>query len=226
MAGKLALLFALLTSGISSPAGAAPIEYGQERPIDTLIHSDLPLFGYETGERWPQAMRDGESIGCISRVAFGDWILRTKPDETPEDAEWYRVRNYGVFHCWALVGAGWEGREGLDRAELKPSFFVEMDNVDGVEIWALQIGARPGSDYLLLSRKPGKGIISSFSVLQRQCPEGKVRQSAPIDILRTEYCAINSAAELRSLAREMLKREPLGTLSFFGKETESDAQDK
>ena len=189
----------------------------EDRKFADLIHSDLPLFAGGTSEKWPQSFSDPESgdFGCESRIAFGDWVLRSTDNASDEDAAWYRISNYGMFHCFALVGEAGD-RRGLQEAEVDPSFFVNLGMSGGVELWAAQIGARPGSDYLLLSRQPAPGTISDFTVLQRQCPKRNVRDAGNISILITRYCAINSGAELRNLAKRMTKLEPLGTLTFAG----------
>lgn len=170
------------------------------------IHADLPIFGDETSDKWPQPFSDQTSgdFGCSSRVAFGGWVMRASGEDGDDDATWYRFVNYGVFHCYALVGTAGD-QEGLEGAELKPSFFVFLGRSGNVEIWAVQIGARTGGDYLLLSREPASGIISNFSVLQRRCEKRNVRDAGPIDILLTRYCTINSRAELFELARRMVK---------------------
>lgn len=179
-----------------------------------VIHSDLPLFRDSGENMWPQPFYDDDSFGCVSRVAFGDWVLR-EPDG--EESAWYRVQNYGVFHCWALVGRTYE-RQQLDAAELKPTFFVllgEVDTEEGErELWAAQIGARPGSEYLLLARSPAEGLIQSFEVLQTRCPPGTTRDAGSLDIIITRYCALNSQAELVRLARQMVQLPAVGTLSL------------
>lgn len=183
-----------------------------------LLHSDLPLFGDETEAKWPQAFADKESFGCSSRVAFGDWMLRAV-DEEEDDADWYRVQNYGVFHCWAMVGSALR-REELPGADLRPSFFVYLgvESREGleVELWTIQMGARPGSDYLLLSRVRSQDRIEKFDVLQTDCPRANTRDAGSVDILLTRYCAIDSRDQLLSLASRMVQRPPRGTLSFVG----------
>ncbi|MEX0644522.1 MAG: hypothetical protein WD076_04385 [Parvularculaceae bacterium] len=185
-----------------------------------LIHADLPIFAGDGTEKWPQYFSDEEGgFGCASLVAFGDWILRSgdeTDDETgDEDAQWYGVENYGVFHCFALVSEAGD-RKSLLEADARPSFFVKLGTSGGVELWAIQLGARPGSDYILLAREPAPGTISQFTVLQRRCPKGYMRDAGSLDILITRYCAINNKSELRSLARRMAKMKPLGTLVFVG----------
>ncbi len=181
-----------------------------------LIHSDLPIFGRGGENEWPQHFFDEDSFGCASRVAFGDWVLRETGEENDDAAQWYRFTNYGVFHCWANTFRAYE-RERLNGADFHPTFFVLLGTaqIDGesVELWAIQIGARPGSEYLLLSRGPDDGLVDRFNVLQTQCPRANVRDVGSLDILLTRYCAINSRAELIRLARRMAQRPPLGTLA-------------
>jgi hypothetical protein len=197
---------------------------------DDLIHSDLPIFGSGDDNKWPQHFSDDGSFGCTSRVAFGDWAFRETGAEDEDDVVWYRFTNYGVFHCWANTIRADE-REELDKADFKPSFFVLLGTakVDGsdVELWALQIGARPGSEYLLLSRAPGESLIERFNVLQSACPRANVREGDALDTLLTRYCAINSRRELNRLARRMAQLPPHGTLIRvpLDDETQEDASE-
>lgn len=185
----------------------------QEEPAADLLHADLPLFGDETKDKWPRAFTDVGSgdFGCTSRVRFGDWSFRET--EYPDDESWFQFSNYGAFHCSANIAEASE-RASLEAASSRPGFFVLLDGRHDPELWALQIGARPGSDYILLSRPAGEGIVTSFSVLQRDCPAGSRRNGRPIDILTTGYCSIPSLDELLQLARSMAKRAPLGTLTL------------
>jgi hypothetical protein len=181
-----------------------------------LLHSDLPIFGRGGEDEWPQHFYDDESFGCTNRVGFGDWAFRESSAEDESDVQWYRFSNYGVFHCWANTFRAHE-RASLDGADFHPSFFVFLgstsDDQRDIELWAIQIGARPGSEYLLLSRAPAEGMIEKFTVLQTACPRENVRDAGSLDILLTRYCAVNSRSELIRLARSMAKRPPLGTLS-------------
>ena len=173
---------------------------------EELLHSDLPIFGHGSEDEWPQHYEDKDSFGCASRVAFGDWAFRIAGSERENDVQWYRFSNYGAFHCWANTFRAYE-RAGLDGADFHPSFFVFLgiESVDrrDAELWALQIGARPGSDYLLLSRAPKDGLIESFSVLQTACSRADQRNAGSLDILITRYCVVGSRAQLIRLARRM-----------------------
>lgn len=174
-----------------------------------LIHSDLPLFDASTENVWPHSFFEEDSFGCTSRVAFGDWALSGQDGEV---VDWYRFANYGVFHCWALVSYAYQ-REGLDGVEPKPSFFIRLGTSGDQELWAIQIGAIPGSDYILLSRAINEDRIVEFNVLQTKCPSTSVRDAGTLDILLTRYCAVNSRYDLLLLARNMVQIPPLGTLS-------------
>lgn len=207
------LAIALGAAMIAAPAYAQ--SDNEDESHADLVHSDLPLFVGGTSERWPQSFSNAETgeFGCASRVAFGDWILRAAAEPGDDEAVWRRFSNYGAFHCFALVSEA-DDREGLEEGEAKPSFFINLGMSGGVELWAAQIGARPGSDYLLLSRQPASGAISDFTVLQRQCPRRNLRDAGTVSILVTRYCAINSRAELRGLAKRMARLKPLGRLTF------------
>jgi hypothetical protein len=187
------------------------------------VHSDLPLFGNDNFEKWPQHFSDAESgsFGCTSRVSFGEWALK-RYDDDDEVESWYRIWNYGAFHCFAIVAKS-SDRESLENAEARPSFFVEIGKSDSDELWALQIGARPGSDYLLLSREPSDDIVSKFTVLQTKCPKRNVREAGTIDGLLTRYCAINSRSELLNFARRMSKLEPLGEFTLVDAADDSES---
>jgi hypothetical protein len=221
---KVLLGFLLLMAAVVvAPHADAQPSSGAE-VYEDLIHADLPLYNFETENLWPRGFVGADSFGCVSRVAFGDWVFRRAGVTEDDDAQWYRFRSYGAFHCFAIVASAYE-RAALEHADGKSSFFILLEtiNIDRtpVELWAIQIGGRPGSDYLLLSREPADGSVVAFNVLQTQCPARDVRDAGPLDILHTSYCAINSQSELVNLAREMARRPPLGTLALV----ESNAGD-
>lgn len=181
------------------------------------VHSDLPLFSGRHGELQPIPFRDADSFGCSSRIAFGDWKYVEPREDARPTIDWLRLRNYGVFHC-AVIEEWAPDRERLGLRGYKHSWFVELGvtkrGKSTVELWALQSGARPGSDYLLLARTPAPGLIKAFEVLPVDCPEDYLRKGDGPDIWRADYCAINSADELRSFARKMASRRAIGTLTW------------
>jgi hypothetical protein len=214
-----------------SLAASAPPAQAAERH-DHLIHSDRPLWGTASGLLWPRGFsgEDG-SFGCANRLSHGDWRFdETAADGTPASAKnaqdgrqgprsWYRLTNHGVFHCAMVV------RDAPDRAMLASrdfdySYLVELGTISTargpLETWALQRGTRPGSSYVLLSRRPGTQRDEGFDVLQRECPRGRTRKGPKLDVFGTTYCAINSRGALKALARRMAALPPLGRLSYVG----------
>lgn len=165
---------------------------------EMTIHSDLPLWTDIRDERmWPTRFEEesGESIsfGCRSKIALGDWELTVGADFYGRDG-WFRF-NSGAMHCY-LGESRADERDYLDGVPASPSFLIELGRAPGPEgeldLWALQSGLSPGSDYILLANKPVEGMITALDVLQRVCPRGNVRGGPRVDILGTDYCVINS----------------------------------
>ncbi|HEX5182830.1 MAG TPA: hypothetical protein VFW19_06725 [Allosphingosinicella sp.] len=200
---------AFLACGLSLISASPP---AQPELHSDLIHSDLPLWTSDYKKMWPRAFVGQNDFGCIHNIRLGDW----KFDQPGQDGSWYRLTNYGVFHCFLMVRSAFE-RSELETAKVSYSFLIDLGRArrrnEDVELWALQMGGRP-SDYLLLARKPERGAIRSFEVLQRECPREDVRSGRNLAILLTSYCAINDQQELIALARRMAQRAPLGTLTF------------
>lgn len=218
------VLAALLTPAI--PADAQGYEEAEAEFHDELLHSDVPLFGYKDN-LIPEHFSDDDGFGCTSRVALGDWTFR-RADLPDNDDEWIRLQNYGVFHC-AIVESKAYSRDRLDKSGSRYSFFVQIGKTrvagKSVELWALQSGTRPGSDYLLLTRTPSDTIIAEFDVLQSRCPAANRREGPNINGWLTAYCAVNTRRELVALAKSMAKRPPLGKLRFSGETEKAGAAD-
>src|SRR4051794_18077484 len=94
------------------------------RPPDR-VHSDLPLFLGRQGELQPMHFSDGESFGCSSRVAFGDWKFVEPIKGSEPYVEWLRLRNYGVFHC-AVIEQWADHQKRLEATGSKHSWFVDL----------------------------------------------------------------------------------------------------
>jgi hypothetical protein len=116
----------VLLAAILLCASPADSQSAVEHAAD-VVHSDLPLF-HGGDNVWPQPFGDGDSFGCASRVEFGDWVMR-EAGAQDGDAQWYRIQNYGAFHCWALVGRA-DQREDLEKVELRASFFVLLGTTE------------------------------------------------------------------------------------------------
>lgn len=209
--GAVAIVLAALAQ--FSPAAFADNELTAER-----IHSNLPLYTFDWKQTWPRSFSSGDEFGCTSRVAFGDWRFTPSPDNSSAEQHWERFANYGVFHCAAIVRTADEQSE-LDGARWDYGFFVQLGTArkGGArwELWALQKGLVPGSEYTLLAREPGNATIKRFVVLQQRCPPGTQFEAKGLDIWVTRYCAINSQAELLSLSRQMLALPALGVIEII-----------
>lgn len=213
-------LISIALAGAALAAGPLRAE-AEERPepVLELIHSDLPLYTFEWADLWPRSFHGDDEFGCLSRVPSGDWRF-TPANGEEDDGYWDRYTNYGVFHCAAIFRTADERAELAD-AKWKYGFFVLIGKARvrsrSWELWALQKGMIPGSEYILLAREAGTpGRVESFRVLQRRCPPGRIREAKNLDIWGSRYCSIDSRAELLTLARRMLRRPPAGTLSRVG----------
>lgn len=214
-------LAAAMLFAIGGPAWAAT---GNDEPkppafAEELIHSDVPLWG--TGDNfYPQHFTSGDEFGCVSRTPYGDWKLTQTNDTEDRHSRWMRLRNYGAFHC-AIVESTAYNRENLAGTGYRYSFFIKIAKTKiagkDIELWALQSGTTPGSDYLLLARSATDSeLIKSFDILQRECPVHNLRTGPDIDVWPTRYCSINSQRKLAALARSMAQKPSLGKLTYVG----------
>ncbi|MGC1270343.1 MAG: hypothetical protein WA842_07090 [Croceibacterium sp.] len=210
---------------VSRPALAQEDEADFE-PVTTIIHSDVPLYGFDWEELWPRGYVDGNSFGCMSRVGFGDWHFTPAADNAYDDEYWQTFSNYGVFHC--AVSIHLQRSDETEESRFSDhGFFVRLGTTqhDGqeIELWAIQEGIVPGSTYTLLARPVGDtGPIGRFDVLQQECRAAAMRRAAHLDIYSGAYCAINSRVDLLSLAKRMAKRAPIGTLERIAEPAETE----
>ena len=206
----------------ASPALAAD----DDEVVVERIHSQLPLYTFDWEQIWPRSFSSGDDFGCTSRVAFGDWRFTPDPKNEFGEEHWERFANYGVFHCAAIMQTADE-KDELDEARWEYGFFVRLGTArKGAarwELWALQKGMVPGSQYSLLAREPGASTIKRFTMLQQRCPSGTQIEAKGLDVWTTRYCAINSRAELLLLARKMLALPPLGVIERVAKDDAAGA---
>lgn len=201
----------------ASPALAAD----DDEVVVERIHSALPLYTFDWEQIWPRSFSSGDDFGCTSRVAFGDWRFTPNPNNEFGREHWERFTNYGVFHCAAIMRTAGEQGE-LDKARWEYGFFVQLGTARkgavSWELWALQRGTVPGSEYTLLAREPGGTTIKQFTMLQQRCPSGTQIEAKGLDIFVTRYCEIDSRAELLLLARKMLALPALGVIERVAKD--------
>lgn len=195
---------------------------GRGAAQDVLIRSDLPLWTGEAAENlWPRHFFDQDTFGCASNVQFGDYRL-TEPDESggpggPGFESWWRLGNYGVFHCAYMFSRAGEQTEltlGFENHAWIVELGEQTTGAGTVELLALQIGARGGSTYLLLSRPKEPALSGHLTVLNPTCPRGAIRRTQSLDVWLTDYCVVSSQNALRRMARDAAKKPPVGNLEL------------
>ena len=201
---------------VAAACASLPDENDESRP-EILLRSDVPLWMEDGSEDVsPRAFQTADSFGCVSELVFGDWRQTDTPDEEGNSGDpiWWRVHNYGVFHCAAVFSSASErGSEPDDGYEF--GFFIDLgaDKATGLNLFAWEIGLRTGSTYLLLAAPAGPER-KRFTVLASDCSAGEMRKSGFASSWITEYCAIPSQAALKATARAAARRRPRGTLEF------------
>jgi hypothetical protein len=227
-AGSIAMLF-----GVSAAQGA---EKPNETSVETIfeqVHSPLPLYTFDWKNIWPQSLEPSNDViaGCTSRVSFGDWKFTPANSNEDDDDFWIRIENYGVFHCSAIIEFA-EDRASFAGVKWKYGFFVKLGNhtvkSKKWELWAIQQGIIPGSEYLLMAREAGDdSIVKQFVLLQQRCSLGQVMEVKNLDVWNSRYCRINTRAELLAMARKMLRLPARGELKAVPEvETQTDKPDK
>lgn len=183
-----------------------------------LLHADLPLFGTDKDKLQPIHFVDGESFGCASAFAFGDWRESSTEDWRQD---WMRIGNYGVFHCAYILSTA-DSRDTLDKAKTKHSWMVKIDQLGDHALWAMQIGATLGSSYRLFRVPLQKGVIAQMDELQIICPKDWQRKGPQIDVWGTRYCAVESREDLIHFARQMDRKPPLAHWQKVDPEAKSE----
>lgn len=183
---------------------------------EVLIRADLPLWtNYADTHVFPTRFVDEESFGCVSNVRFGDYRRIETGESEPSD--WWRIDNYGVNHCALLLSEA-PDQDRLENRFRDYAWVIVLDEVQTpvgeVELLALQIGARGGSEYRLLSRPKADATNATISVLNPACPRAFLRDAGSLDVWRTDYCVVASQSALRRLAREAVRRPPAAILEY------------
>lgn len=213
------LFFKLWAIATFSAVSLMPI-YSVAQP--SSVHSDLPLWtSFE--DLWPRSFNDDDSFGCAGSVRLGNWKLTYFPESDDTDAytpdpDWLKIHNYGVFHC--AYGFRWAyEHENLEAATATLGHFVELGYIKTprgrLDLWAIQIGFTPGSDYIFLTRNSKAKPDDAYEVLNIECPKRYLRSAGSIDVFGAEYCAINSKSAMRRLAKRMAKQAPIGKLEYL-----------
>ncbi|MBL6854729.1 MAG: hypothetical protein ISS15_09720 [Alphaproteobacteria bacterium] len=182
---------------------------------DVLIRSDLPLPIGSDQKEYPIPCNTDKSFGMCSRFALGDW--KTQPAECgdPDCAFWTRLEiasvidggyAYGTANTQAALGGNFE-----------PVAIIKLEPDRSSTLFAIQVGYRGGSTYILLSTPPRDGLIKNATVLEPRCmalPHVESRQRHEPLFLRTDYCAVNSMKALVAIARDAMNRAPAATMTW------------
>ncbi len=185
------------------------------------LRSDLPLWSGSEANVYPQHFADDDSFGCASIVRSGLWRW-VEPDG--ETSQWLLFRNRGAIHCAFDVTRG-EAETGFETAIGDTAFFVRLGEVRlgarTTELFALQLGFRGGSEYVLLSAPRTRDVRLRFAVLDSACRPSR-RLSEPADVWASDYCVVRTRAALLAVARAAALRAPTATLEFVRAVPESE----
>jgi hypothetical protein len=180
------------------------------------LRADSPLWTYDAEPNealFPRSFHDADTFGCLHTIRTGIY-RRTSTESSWTD--YWRLDNYGVFHCAIVFGEG-DDPEEADEAFSDYAWVVELDTIteqNGIEteLLALQIGVRSGSEYVLLRRR--KGDMERLELLAPECPPDAERRTATIDVWRQDVCVVTSQDQLRAMARVAHGRPAVGQLEF------------
>lgn len=211
-----ALLTALVVASAFLP------EHAVASDAAGVLRSDLPLWSESNKGVWPSDCSSENSIAKCSIFAMGDW-RRTEADcadAEPHCLSWVRLQMTAVFHARFGYSSA-PRREELDLALSEISIIAPL-NTSSVprRLYALQIGFRGGSRYILLSVERARDHpIRHLTVLDPRCdrtiPGVRVRKAKFSSSYITEYCVAETKSALLGLAQAALNRPPLATLDWI-----------
>lgn len=184
---------------------------------DTVLRSDLPILATRNQPAWPQSCgeKSKNEISMCSSFALGDW--KEQPTNCfgsalDKCAFWVRLEIFSV------LDGGYVYSEANDRAGLPWTGDIAeiIELVPSSGLYAIRVGARGGSKYILLSAHGAP--IKEASILDAQCPEhskeAERRDGASL-IVRTDYCNVHNMDGLIKIGLEALNRAPFATLRYI-----------
>jgi len=107
--------------------------------------------------------------------------------------------------------------QGSLGSHFEPAAIVKLEPDRSSTLFAIQVGYRGGSTYILLSAPPSDGLVKTATILEPRCmplPHVEARQRHESLFLRTDYCAVNSMEALVVIARDALNRAPAATMTW------------
>jgi hypothetical protein len=186
------------------------------------LRSDLPLSGTPGTTSWPQPCpeTDRNVIAMCARFALGIWreqFANCGADHSDQCQQWMKLEIY------SLTDGGlsyWEAyrRDGFGDSS-DPAAIIELSSPsDVVGLYAIQIGFRGGSRYLLVSASRNGRPITRASILDVRCPIGardaRMRKARYPTFFLPDYCVVDSVGALRRMAQEALNRSPFATMEW------------
>ena len=190
-----------------TPLGAAAED-------ELLIHSDLPFTPKEGQTISPYHCDAPDVIASCTEFPIGNW--RMHRSDCSDCDEWIGLRMNGIFH--PVYGFQRSFTKGDAGSVTDLAFIIRLTRKrEPVELYAIEIGLRTGSRYMLVARRGRKERIENLDVLDARCDgEGATwrRPPEPIDVFLTDYCAVATIDALERMAREALKRPRYATLDW------------
>lgn len=179
---------------------------------EVMLRSDLPLWAPESDGVEPFSFHNQDGFGCATNIGTGEYVLHLTDEDKDQPAWRIHLMITGFVHCAFTFSEGYdESNLGAARTS---AWAIPLDtvstNAGEVEILALQIGARPGSEYRLFTRSPEGALDRPLTLLDPRCPRGMKRRLSQLSTWRTDYCAVPNRAALRRIARDAARRPPVG----------------
>lgn len=98
-------------------------------------------------------------------------------------------------------------------------FPLTPEGKGGMGLYALEIGFRDGSRYVLLSARNDEKQIDRATILDARCPtqlKGVHHRVSTDRFFMTDYCSISTVDALEYMAREAINRQPYATMEWVG----------
>ena len=193
-----------------------------DEPRAIYFHSDLPLRPSKDQTFWPQPFARDGADGVRSPFGFGDWELRPAGCSGASCLRYLRLDIGHELYAYAFDEA--ERRDWLSTNGPSAAIF-KLEPDEASTLFAVQVGYRGGSRYILVSARPDNdGLVKTMTLLDARCLDSagalwRRSVSQPPEP-EEDYCAIDTMASLVAIAREALRRPPLATLRFLERQEE------
>jgi hypothetical protein len=185
---------------------------------DPWVRADIPVKTKDWQEPWPRGCSSKDEIAMCSRFETGNWRVRLTECGTACE-HWATLRFFSAIDGGYTYGEGYAEEPGAEPQGAEPAYIIPLarEGVGGVGLYALEVGFRDGSRYILLSTRNDGAMIDRASVLDTRCPvhmKGVEQRKSSRRFFFTEYCAVSSVEALEAMAREALGRAPYATMEW------------